>query len=110
MEASSNRRGGSSYGGAAPCRSRCFLSFNLGFMSPLFNSFLSFSNVCREGPSTRPVASSDEIQLRIDPIHGDVDAEVIGHRSQVRQRRNVSSSLILRNESKISLRVLISRF
>lgn len=85
-----------------------FLSLNLGFMSPLFNSFLSFSNVCREGRSTRrdeeeearsmEIAFRDEMQLRIDPIHGDVDAEVIGLHSQVRQLRNVSSSLILRNE------------
>ncbi|XP_039010260.1 bet1-like protein At4g14600 [Hibiscus syriacus] len=39
----------------------------------------------REGLSTRPVASSDEIQLRIDPMHGDLDDEIFGLRSQVAQ-------------------------
>lgn len=65
-----NRRGGSFYSGAAPYRSR-------------------------EGLSTRPVASSDEIQLWIDPIHWDLDDEITGLRSQVRQLRNASSSLFL---------------
>ncbi|KAM5553309.1 hypothetical protein ABKV19_025493 [Rosa sericea] len=30
----------------------------------------------------------DEIQLRIDPIHADVDEEITGLRSQVRRLRN----------------------
>ncbi|KAE8056984.1 hypothetical protein FH972_013710 [Carpinus fangiana] len=51
------------YGGAAPYRSR-------------------------EGLSTRPVASSDEIQLRIDPMHADLDDEITGLRSQVKKLRN----------------------
>ncbi|KAJ8762545.1 hypothetical protein K2173_007984 [Erythroxylum novogranatense] len=58
---------GSFYGGAAPYRSR-------------------------EGLSTRPAASSDEIQLRIDPMHADLDDEISGLRSQVKQLRNVSGS------------------
>lgn len=45
--------------------------------------------VCREGLSTRPVASSDEIQLRIDPMHADFDDEITGLRSQVRKLRHV---------------------
>lgn len=44
----------------------------------------------REGLITRPAASSDEIQLRIDPMHADLDDEVSGLFSQVRQLRNVS--------------------
>lgn len=45
---------------------------------------------CREGLSTRPVAGSDEIQLRIDPIHADLDDEITGLRSQVKLLRNVN--------------------
>ncbi|KAL5558552.1 hypothetical protein UlMin_034763 [Ulmus minor] len=56
------------YGGAAPFRSR-------------------------EGLSTRPVASSDEIQLRIDPMHGELDDEITGLRSQVRKLRNVAEEI-----------------
>ncbi|XP_031282669.1 bet1-like protein At4g14600 [Pistacia vera] len=60
--------GGSFYGGAAPYRSR-------------------------EGLSTRPVAGSDEIQLRIDPMNADLDDEITGLRSQVRQLRNVAHDI-----------------
>ncbi|EXB75572.1 Bet1-like protein [Morus notabilis] len=56
------------YGGAAPFRSR-------------------------EGLITRPVASSDEIQLRIDPMQGDLDDEITGLRSQVRRLRNVAEEI-----------------
>lgn len=65
--AASSQRGGSPYG-AAPYRSR-------------------------EGLSTRPVASSDEIQLRIDPMHADLDDEISGLRRQVRQLRNVAQEI-----------------
>ncbi|GFS43985.1 target SNARE coiled-coil domain protein [Actinidia rufa] len=61
--ASSSHRGSGFYG-AAPYRSR-------------------------EGLSTRQVASSDEIQLRIDPMHGDLDDEIMGLHKQVRQLRNI---------------------
>ena len=56
-----------------------------------------------KGLSARQVASSDEIQLRIDPMHGDLDDEITGLRKQVRQLRNVSfffsssSSILLVN-------------
>ncbi|XP_062165301.1 bet1-like protein At4g14600 [Alnus glutinosa] len=56
------------YGGAAPYRSR-------------------------EGLSTRPGASSDEIQLRIDPMHADLDEEITGLRSQVRKLRHVAEDI-----------------
>ncbi|PON63428.1 Target SNARE coiled-coil domain containing protein [Parasponia andersonii] len=56
------------YGGAAPYRSR-------------------------EGLSTRPGASSEEIQLRIDPMHGDLDDEITGLRSQVKKLRNVAQEI-----------------
>ncbi|KAE9457374.1 hypothetical protein C3L33_10722, partial [Rhododendron williamsianum] len=65
--ASSSHRGGDFYG-AAPYRSR-------------------------EGLSSRQVASSDEIQLSIDPIHGDVEDEITGLRKQVRQLRNVAQEI-----------------
>ncbi|KAL4589966.1 hypothetical protein LXL04_002879 [Taraxacum kok-saghyz] len=64
MASSSNRGGG--YYGAAPYRSR-------------------------EGLSTRQGGTgSDEIQLRIDPMHDD---EISGLRKQVRQLKNVASEI-----------------
>ncbi|CAA2961285.1 bet1 At4g14600 [Olea europaea subsp. europaea] len=36
---------------------------------------------------------SDEIQLRIDPMHVDFDEEVFGLRKQVRQLRNVTQEI-----------------
>ncbi|GMP80420.1 hypothetical protein ACSBR2_029470 [Camellia fascicularis] len=65
--ASSSHRGGGFYG-AAPYRSR-------------------------EGLSTRQVGNSDEIQLRIDPMHGDLDDEITGLHKQVRLLRNVAQEI-----------------
>ncbi|KAL7250640.1 hypothetical protein ACSBR1_012625 [Camellia fascicularis] len=45
----------------------------------------------REGLSTRQMASSDETQLRIDPIHGDLDNEITGLRKQARQLKFVKN-------------------
>ncbi|GMN40088.1 hypothetical protein TIFTF001_009318 [Ficus carica] len=56
------------YGGAAPFRSR-------------------------EGLSTRAVAGSDEIQLRIDPMQGDLDDEISGLHNQVRRLRYVAEEI-----------------
>ncbi|KAL8529980.1 hypothetical protein ACS0TY_007159 [Phlomoides rotata] len=50
----------------------------------------------RDGLSTRPAAyggNSDEIQLRIDPMHSDFDDEVTGLRSQVRKLRDVAQEI-----------------
>ncbi|EPS72422.1 hypothetical protein M569_02344, partial [Genlisea aurea] len=50
----------------------------------------------REGLSTRPAAyggGSDEIQLRIDPMHSDFDDEVTGLRKQVRKLRDVAQEI-----------------
>ncbi|KAF3680695.1 putative 14-3-3 protein 4-like [Capsicum annuum] len=44
---------------------------------------------CSDGLSTRQVGGSDEIQLRIDPMHGDLDDEITGLRKQVKQLRNI---------------------
>ncbi|RYR47503.1 hypothetical protein Ahy_A07g033435 isoform D [Arachis hypogaea] len=63
LMSSNSYRGGSAYGDAAPFRSR-------------------------EGLSTRPAASSDEIQLRIDPMDMDLDHEITGLRGQVKKLRN----------------------
>ncbi|KAG1334612.1 putative GEM-like protein 1 [Cocos nucifera] len=38
----------------------------------------------REGLTSRPVASSDEIQLRIDPMHADLDEEISGLHKKIR--------------------------
>ncbi|CAJ2641177.1 unnamed protein product [Trifolium pratense] len=65
---SNSSRGGSYYGGAAPFRSS-------------------------EGLSTRTAAaSSDEIQLRIDPV-GDLDDEITGLFGQVKRLRNVAEEI-----------------
>nr|XP_019069184.1 bet1-like protein At4g14600 isoform X2 [Solanum lycopersicum] len=47
----------------------------------------------RDGLSTRQVGSADEIQLRIDPMHGDLDDEITGLRKQVKQLRNVAQEI-----------------
>ncbi|KAK3182975.1 hypothetical protein Dsin_030261 [Dipteronia sinensis] len=70
MASSSHRigPGGYLYGDAAPYRSR--------------------------GPKpTRPVAGSDEILLRIDPMNDDMKNQITGLRSQVRQLRNVAQEI-----------------
>lgn len=48
---------------------------------------------CREGLTTRAAAGSDEIQLRIDPLNADLDDEITGLRSQIRQLKGVIISL-----------------
>ncbi|KAG7615973.1 putative BET1-like protein [Arabidopsis thaliana] len=60
--------GGFLYGGAAPYRSR-------------------------EGLSTRNAAGSEEIQLRIDPMHSDLDDEITGLHGQVRQLKNIAQEI-----------------
>ncbi|PWA84966.1 target SNARE coiled-coil-like domain-containing protein [Artemisia annua] len=65
--ASSSHRGGTYYG-ADPYRSR-------------------------EGLSTRPNTNFDEIQVRIDPVHGDLDYEISGLQNQVRRLKNVASEI-----------------
>lgn len=45
--------------------------------------------LCSEGLSARQGANSDEIQLRIDPVHGDLDEEISGLHSQVRRLKSV---------------------
>nr|XP_010942645.1 bet1-like protein At4g14600 [Elaeis guineensis] len=47
----------------------------------------------REGLTARTVASSDEIQLRIDPIHGDLDDEITGLRRQIKQLKGVAQEI-----------------
>ncbi|XP_021743624.1 bet1-like protein At4g14600 [Chenopodium quinoa] len=46
-----------------------------------------------DGLSTRQVGNSDEIQLRIDPMHADLDDEIIGLTSQVRRLKNVAQEI-----------------
>ncbi|CAI0422041.1 unnamed protein product [Linum tenue] len=52
---------------------------------------------CSEGLSARPVltGSADEVQLRIDPVHADLDDEILSLQSQVSQLKNVSFSTSL---------------
>ncbi|KAK9053748.1 hypothetical protein SSX86_024822 [Deinandra increscens subsp. villosa] len=66
MASSSNRGGG--YYVAAPYRSR-------------------------EGLTTRQGTGSEEIQLRIDPMHADLDGEISDLRTQVRQLKSVASEI-----------------
>lgn len=46
-----------------------------------------------DGLSTRQVGTSDEIQLRIDPMHADLDNEIMGLRSQVKKLKNVAQEI-----------------
>jgi hypothetical protein len=48
-----------------------------------------------EGLSARQGANSDEIQLRIDPVHGDLDEEISGLHSQVRRLKSVRFPILL---------------
>ncbi|VVB10638.1 unnamed protein product [Arabis nemorensis] len=71
MAANPHRGGadGSFYGGAAPYRSS-------------------------DGLSTRNAATgSEEIQLRIDPMHSDLDDEITGLHGQVRQLKNIAQEI-----------------
>ncbi|XP_077213475.1 bet1-like protein At4g14600 [Tasmannia lanceolata] len=47
----------------------------------------------REGLSTRSGAGSDEIQLQIDPIHGDLDEEITGLHRKIKQLKNVAQEI-----------------
>ncbi|KAK1268645.1 Bet1-like protein [Acorus gramineus] len=47
----------------------------------------------REGVSTRSGANSDEIQLRIDPMHSDLDDQISGLYGKVRQLRTVAQEI-----------------
>ncbi|KAJ9673955.1 hypothetical protein PVL29_023482 [Vitis rotundifolia] len=47
----------------------------------------------REGLTTRAAAGSDEIQLRIDPLNADLDDEITGLRSQIRQLKGVAQEI-----------------
>lgn len=73
-------------------RWRCSLPIQVLVLSFLFLTMkFSFNWIldnCRQGLSTRPVSSSDEIQLHIDP-GADFDDEITGLRGQVRKLRNV---------------------
>lgn len=98
--ASNPHRGGSFYGGAAPYRSRYnfeigsdFFLGSSGFLNLLFLLRIQLSVLvydCSDGLSTRTGAGSEEIQLRIDPMHSDLDDEITGLHGQVRQLKNVS--------------------
>ncbi|KAL9274166.1 Bet1-like protein [Drosera capensis] len=45
-----------------------------------------------DGLSTRQVTGTDEIQLRIDPMQGDLDDEITGLRNKVRLLRDTSTA------------------
>ncbi|KAJ8479985.1 hypothetical protein OPV22_023712 [Ensete ventricosum] len=47
----------------------------------------------REGLISRPAASSDEIQLRIDPMHADLDEEIDGLHRKIRQLKGVAQEI-----------------
>ncbi|XP_065874957.1 bet1-like protein At1g29060 [Euphorbia lathyris] len=47
----------------------------------------------REGLSARPVANSEEFQVRIDPVEGDLDDEILGLHKQVSQLKNVAQEI-----------------
>ncbi|KAK1322536.1 Bet1-like protein [Acorus calamus] len=62
-------------------------------VSPMENPYGSGSLRSREGVSARSGTNSDEIQLRIDPMHADLDEEINGLYGKVRQLRNVAQEI-----------------
>ncbi|XP_057532744.1 bet1-like protein At4g14600 [Amaranthus tricolor] len=46
-----------------------------------------------DGLSTRQVGNSDEVQVRIDPLHADLDDEILVLRSQVHKLRHVAQEI-----------------
>uniref|UniRef100_A0A2P2JE87 Bet1-like protein At4g14600 isoform X1 n=2 Tax=Rhizophora mucronata TaxID=61149 RepID=A0A2P2JE87_RHIMU len=47
----------------------------------------------REGLSARAVANSDEVQVRIDPVHAELDEEILGLHRQVSQLKQVAQEI-----------------
>ncbi|XP_042508253.1 bet1-like protein At4g14600 [Macadamia integrifolia] len=47
----------------------------------------------REGLSTRPVSNSNEVQVQIDPVHADLDQEIVGLHRKVKQLKNVAQEI-----------------
>ncbi|CAH8299025.1 unnamed protein product [Eruca vesicaria subsp. sativa] len=47
----------------------------------------------RDGLSTRSGTGSEEIQLRIDPMHSDLDDEISGLHGQVKQLKNIAQEI-----------------
>lgn len=64
------------------------ISFPFSIFFTLLSDF--FLAINSQGLSARPVANSDEIQLRIDPLHADLDEEISGLHKQVTQLKHVS--------------------
>ncbi|PKA64715.1 Bet1-like protein [Apostasia shenzhenica] len=44
----------------------------------------------REGLTPRPAVGSDEIQLRIDPMHADLDEQITGLHGKIKQLKGVA--------------------
>ncbi|XP_015583746.2 bet1-like protein At1g29060 isoform X2 [Ricinus communis] len=66
---------------------KLFLVIHLIFFFFLFSQspLMAYPYRSREGLSARPVANSEEVQLRIDPVHADLDQEILGLHKQVAQ-------------------------
>ncbi|XVF59071.1 hypothetical protein PTKIN_Ptkin07bG0245400 [Pterospermum kingtungense] len=66
-----------------------------------------------QGLSARPMANTDEIQLRIDPIHADLDEEISGLHKQVTQLKHVAQEIEtearIQNDIVSDLQLLMSR-
>ncbi|TYI01908.1 hypothetical protein ES332_A11G232100v1 [Gossypium tomentosum] len=66
-----------------------------------------------QGLCARPVGNSDEIQLRIDPVHADLDEEISGLHKQVTQLKHVAREIEtearIQNEFVSDLQMLMSR-
>ncbi|GLU13064.1 hypothetical protein SLE2022_297110 [Rubroshorea leprosula] len=67
----------------------------------------------KQGLSARPVGNSDEIQLRIDPVHSDLDEEISGLHRQVIELKNVAQEIEtearVQNDLVSDLQTLMSR-
>ncbi|KAK9098051.1 hypothetical protein Syun_025096 [Stephania yunnanensis] len=57
------------------------------------NQIQSFIEMNLEGLSTRVVGNSDEIQLRIDPMHGELDDHITGLHKKITQLKSVAQEI-----------------
>lgn len=66
-----------------------------------------------QGLSARSIANTDEIQLSIDPIHADLDDEILGLHKQVTQLKHVAQEIEtearIQNDIVSNLQLLMSR-
>ncbi|CAN6175965.1 unnamed protein product, partial [Urochloa humidicola] len=79
---------------APPCHDPSPIQARPGLRTPSRAAEAMSHPMYGSGPlRSRNAASSDEIQLRIDPVHGDLDEEIDGLHSRVRMLKGVAQEI-----------------